>query len=834
MERSHQPAVIAAPQHHPLASSAFEEAAVQEGASLTPPVFQLHASPAAPPPEDGAEEGPIQRQVALPGLLRDNATASGEDPLLRYAPIVLSAVSSILDPEITPENRAAILNREGPNHPENYREALGEAGAEYFAALWDFWNARWQSPNRGARNACLNRGWGRIQPFMEARLASRLYPGRDNRTIRAQFIELRRTEITEGIRAVRRVRGSQIIYRHGPPPAPAATAATESSGSSQSQSGSGQTARRRRRAVPTVRPLRRTGGGGRRLSRAQTVNPEAESRTGEVSLEEIRNARSEFVVSTAPADTLLWLAEDIICLMGSGRTELFPQLMGPRHNGLLYQRNRVNLNLHTAQENRTSLQARIAPITAVAEADRTRRQNRRLERWQGQLNEANSQITTLTAQRNELDTQIRAAAVTERAAALAYFRDARRRLIARVGEIQGTNPDDIDPRHRYRVHRLLISWIDASNRNRAYNALDWSVFLYKIDRGIQLLTQTPAEGAWDPLLREYPRQTVTSHLRYTRGGRVTLTPVRPGTLVDHPDGFHNGGASYHAGLPEQAVNEAMTSAQEHRANNSGEARDRVLQPVHRETALTILYTFQHLEGTPTSMNTWDSADLTAASGIAARGPLEHMMADLKRDHPQEFRNLFGRFGIDVYHNRSANHYALSIRIPEDRQIGRHHVTAGTVLRGEQAIQYIINDPVILLQLRRAGHSAVYQRQALDHALNSMRTALIRECRNDIPWGQVLSTCPDETVRAEATFAVTNEIHASNGLGNANARVPRSADLNTPEGAQAACAGAIESMVRIRHRRRRLARFRAVRAGRIAAQQQAAQASQQEQGGDSSE
>jgi len=232
--------------------------------------------------------------------------------------------------------------------------------------------------------------------------------------------------------------------------------------------------------------------------------------------------------------------------------------------------------------------------------------------------------------------------------------------------------------------------------------------------------------------REHYRGTVA-------GARIEIAPAQLGTKVDRPQGHGGGGPGYIEGLLQERVQQSGLAAGE------------------QSLALHVIQAFQVLEGVPQSLNTWDSAVLTLGSGLAARGVLQRTLHEFKQAAPDAFRALFGRYGIDVY--GSGENWNLSVQVPHQTPGGQ---TTLEELRGEQAIEYIVNDPVLLVQLRRAGHARPWQIHLIDGALGSLRRALGYQFQG-VAWGRVMEGLPAPLVEG-SYFALANNWHASGGTG----------------------------------------------------------------------
>ncbi|MHB1317202.1 MAG: hypothetical protein ACYCYF_01140 [Anaerolineae bacterium] len=233
------------------------------------------------------------------------------------------------------------------------------------------------------------------------------------------------------------------------------------------------------------------------------------------------------------------------------------------------------------------------------------------------------------------------------------------------------------------------------------------------------------------------RRIVRTHYRGTvAGAQIDVRPAELGIKVDRPEGHGGGGPGYREGLLEERV------------------RQSGLPPEHHAMTLHVLQAFSRLEGAPQSLNTWDSAVLTLGSGLAARGVLQTTLGEFKQADPRAFRALFGRYGIDV--EGGGQNWNLTLRVPQQPLSSEY--TAGELLRGERAITYIVSDPVLLVQLRRAGHAGPWQIPLIDGAIGSVRAALAYQYRG-VGWTSLMQGLPAPLVEG-TYFALANNVHAS--------------------------------------------------------------------------
>lgn len=207
-----------------------------------------------------------------------------------------------------------------------------------------------------------------------------------------------------------------------------------------------------------------------------------------------------------------------------------------------------------------------------------------------------------------------------------------------------------------------------------------------------------------------------------RSQRLRLRPSRPGINVDRPGGFMAGGSTP---IPEEVYRRVTPRV-------FTDIEDPEQRAETTERAEQIMATWSHNEGRSDSLNTWDRVRLTLGPGIAAAGVLQRVFLILWQRDPEAFDQLFGRYGIGIHANRRGRNPRLSVVVPEpDPENPPPAGTAapGTRLTGSDAIDWIIQDPVLLLQLRRAGrHPSMQEAMVEAVAGYSVRAAVDFELR----------------------------------------------------------------------------------------------------------
>jgi hypothetical protein len=174
---------------------------------------------------------------------------------------------------------------------------------------------------------------------------------------------------------------------------------------------------------------------------------------------------------------------------------------------------------------------------------------------------------------------------------------------------------------------------------------------------------------------------------------VDLHAVNPGINVDHPEGFKEGGSIRIS----ESVYEAVA------------ARLFKDDPDAAAVAPAILQTFAVNEGRADSMNTWDRAGVTMGPGIAALGVLQRVFARLKEQQPDDFDRLVGRYGVDMVIAKGKNpRFSVIVGKATGHEVGDKTWTPGQQLVGDDAIEYMASDPLLLAVLRHAGGDPVMQ------------------------------------------------------------------------------------------------------------------------------
>ena len=685
---------------------------------------------------------------------------------------------------------------------------------QYVLALWDLWKAIWESPDRDTRRQHhdLATGETRLGPlltqFEHTAPADRRQFGAAWRRVRTLYASTIRSPL-------RQLRNRPTGWTPIP-------------------------------AVAT-RPVRRRGR-GRTLTEAQVVNPAyaipGDDPSSPVTLEEVRASRGEIAIRRRPAESILWVRQEIVSLVGESRYTLMAPLITGRGSGLLFGRHTANAALHASQVERDELRAAAeAREQEGGEEGETAPRARRgpsPEAQQARLHELDENVIPQQTERlREIDAQVQAAAPAVATRVLEEYRRTRETLLAAWAQhnhgetLTPFNPESLPTDRATRLDRLLLGRAGTFSRNHRRD--EARALLFRLDGAIATLaaaepapeapegappaTEGAAPPAMHPLLREVERSAIEASLTYSPGATISLDPVQATGLLDRPEGiFEGGGGGYREGLIDETVDELIAAGREGGGEGPG-----TLPPAYRNIARDILHALESLEGAPTSMNTWDSADITAGSGLAARGVLQNTLLAFHRSDPAGFRQLFGRYGVEAY--SASGNGQLSVMVPEATRVGTHDVAAGTVLRGEQAIQYIIRDPVILAQFRRAGHATSYQRSLIRGTLGSITQALDATYQG-VAWRTILQGL-DEEVAGQAVNAIATAVHGSggpDGRGGVHSVIRAAcpdADLSTVEGRTQVARAAGEWLLRnLAHRARG---YLAARAERMAQQAPAAEA-----------
>jgi hypothetical protein len=659
---------------------------------------------------------------------------------------VLPAVAAILDEFVSAQHsRAEILDRTAHINPGAYGGlGLSENDAN---ALWDFYKARWESPDRGARQRWLGAGQRRIGqlilPWAARRYVSQHY--------RSRILGRINGLIRQRIRALRADRNFAVLSQGGVPlEEPIIVSAPV-------------------RPRPTRRRSRR-----QVLTPEQITNPAYQIPEGgpesPITLGEVRSSRAEIRITPRPAESLLWVRTEIVSLVGTSRYTLMRPLISGSGSGLLFDRHAANCTLFELQREADALLQALSR-TSEGEVEGTTDPSGgggpSVEAQRAHLRQLNDDlIPQATTRLAQIDRQVQAAADTVAQRVLQNYTRERQRLLARWAQryrsetLTPLDPSTIGITDDERLRRILIGFSPQYIRN--HMTREARVLLFRLDQAIVSLQQASTEtgegegeteaatrGA-HPLLREVERTAAEASLAYSPGPRIELDPVGATGLLDRPEGvYESGGGGYRAGVIEGEIASISTASPERSATH-------VLPAEYRPVALDILRALERLEGAPTSLNTWDSADITAGSGLAARNRLQEALVAFQRTDPEGFRQLFGRYGINAYEAGDAGQ--LSVMVPESGHAGAHTVQAGDIIYGEHAIQYIIRDPVLLAQFRRAGHSESYQRALVRETLNSI-TAALRTQYRDRTWQEILQGLPEE-VAGQAINAVSTVIHGS--------------------------------------------------------------------------
>ena len=719
---------------------------------------------------------------------------------------VLPAVAAILDEFVSAQHsRAEILDRTAHANPGAYGGlGLSENDAN---ALWDFYKARWESPDRATRQRWLGAGQRRIGqlilPWAVRRYVSQHY--------RSRILGRINGLIRQRIRALRADRNFAVLSQGGVPlEEPIIVSAPV-------------------RPRPTRRRSRR-----QVLTPEQVTNPAYQIPEGgpesPITLGEVRSSRAEIRITPRPAESLLWVRTEIVSLVGTSRYTLMRPLITGRGSGLLFDRHAANSTLFELQRGAEALLQALSR-TSEGEVEGTTDPSggggASVEAQRARLRQLNDDlIPQATARLVQIDRQVQTVAATVAPRVLQNYTRERQRLLERWAQryrsetLTPLDPSTIGITDDERLRRILIGFSPRYIQN--HWTREARVLLFRLDQAIESLQQASTEtgegeGETEvtttgphPLLREVERTAAEASLAYSPGARIELDPVGATGLLDRPEGvFEGGGGGYRAGVFEGEIASISTARQERPATH-------VLPAEYRPVALDILRALERLEGAPTSLNTWDSADITAGSGLAARNRLQDALVAFQRTDPEGFRQLFGRYGINAYEAGGAGQ--LSVMVPESGRAGAHAIRAGDILYGEQAIQYIIRDPFLLAQFRRAGYSESYQRSLVRETLNTITAALRTRYRNRT-WRDILQGLPEE-VAGQAINALSTAIHGSGTTAGPHRHIDAnsaSADLDTVEGrrtvAEAAAAWLDQNL---RHRVRGYLEARATRLAAAAA------------------
>lgn len=212
---------------------------------------------------------------------------------------------------------------------------------------------------------------------------------------------------------------------------------------------------------------------------------------------------------------------------------------------------------------------------------------------------------------------------------------------------------------------------------------------------------------------------VRSVNRGVDSSNMNLTPVRGlyGNAMTRTNGYQNGGS--------QNASQSVIRQVARRHNIQGQNLDR---------AIAILETLNRNEGRMDSVNTWDRLSITLGPGLGgatrqrngsyvANGTFTNKLAILHQRHPEIFYRYLGRFGVSMARGnrtgrqvRRGGWQQMTVVVPNESNedyMPHGEYTPGQVLRGMDALNYIIEDPILLTQLRLLGREEVWQALMLD-------------------------------------------------------------------------------------------------------------------------
>jgi hypothetical protein len=261
-----------------------------------------------------------------------------------------------------------------------------------------------------------------------------------------------------------------------------------------------------------------------------------------------------------------------------------------------------------------------------------------------------------------------------------------------------------------------------------------------------------------------------SNLKVTFGrdpDSIALDAAGPRFVTDRPHhGVYEGGS--------KRVDADLVTARIERAlDDVSDAAERTRRLALMRGVLNALLV---AEGRPDSLNTYDSARITMGSGIAAAGRLQDVFWQFKASDPEGFYQQFGRFGIDIFRERRNSNPVFTVVVPPEasRTDWARETPSGTVLRDDAAEEFIINDPVLMAALRRAGGHAGLQGALIDGALVSIERGrtfsfVAGEHGPRVNWADVVGSLGDDYLVATQAVAA-NWAHGTGGTGGLAALV----------------------------------------------------------------
>ncbi len=255
------------------------------------------------------------------------------------------------------------------------------------------------------------------------------------------------------------------------------------------------------------------------------------------------------------------------------------------------------------------------------------------------------------------------------------------------------------------------------------------------------------------------------------GGSVGLAAAGVGYNVDRPGGYASGGS---ATLSDAEVRAAATRVFSGRDGDGAgpDAAESV------DIASESVSTWGHNEGHLDSINTWDRAILTFGPGLAAAGVLQIVFAALRDRNRALFDSALGDLGIGL--TAGANpEFTVIVPRPAVGEVPVPGAPApGTHLVGNQAEEFIANDPLLCGAMRHACSLREVQEAMAEEAIDySVEYALDweliavpstgrgrdRVAAQRVPWAEIIEGV--DSARAHGTYAAIAD--ARHGAGNAN-------------------------------------------------------------------
>lgn len=281
---------------------------------------------------------------------------------------------------------------------------------------------------------------------------------------------------------------------------------------------------------------------------------------------------------------------------------------------------------------------------------------------------------------------------------------------------------------------------------------------------IKELTEKVDEARSNKDFAEKEEMTIIAEFKaykgtFKDGDTIGINPYESNlTELNRPGGFARGGET-------EIKKDTYKKASEQVFSNDKRKQDYAVQ---------IIETWGDNEGKADSLNTWDVAKLTLGPGIAARGVLQQAFSNFNRNEPDEFQTLFGRFGIGV--TAGTKGPDLTVVVPRSLnpiQQNSSNYSPGQLLKGDEAIDFIINDPVLLLQLVKAGKNEKWQKAMstvviktsietgafnfkVSYHYNDSQTG--KQSIQKILWDQIVDSL-EEKIKVATYASLADEAHA---------------------------------------------------------------------------